>query len=578
MRIATKVWLCIAAIAVGYLATVALDVVLGLRNQALLQQVGAVAHPAAMRCQHAVATFDQGSRAFELAVVFGDAEQLGQGSSLYLAAIGDLTTVAGLPGLAAAERNRLEGLTASLHAYAKRAVLVYGPLSTGQTGNALRLSAAQLLQERDGLRERLASTAEGFSTTLRSDLDTAIGSAAQQRRTVLLACLVIITATLTFAALSMRGWTRRLGALLGASDHLAQGDYQANLPEASGDEVGRLVRSFATMREAVQSRDQALRISGEGLERTVDERTRELADRNQRLSDEIRERTRAEAALAEANQRSLDASREAGRAEIATSVLHNVGNVLNSVNVSVALLDEALAHSRAGNLTRASQLLQDHAGDLAGFLGADERGRMLPGYLADLGRHLTSEVEHQRAEVQRLSSFIGHIKDVIAMQQGYARAAGVRSPSSTGDLCDDALRVHAPALDKLGVAIERAYAPTAQVLLDRSRVLQVIINLVGNARDAMATVDGRRRLIVASSVHDGRLRLAVSDTGIGIAAPVMARLFTHGFTTRPDGHGFGLHASAIAAREMGGTLTAASAGPGHGATFTLDIPVELCPS
>lgn len=579
MRIATQVWLCIAAVAVGYLATVALDVALGLRNQTLLQQVVEVAHPAALRCQRAVAAFEQGSRSFELAVVFGDANQLDTGRQRCLDAVYDLAATAALPGLAGADRQRLEELAAALRLHVSRATEVYGPLSRGSEDRAQQGAAALLASERDGLRRRLAESAEGFSGALRADIGSALGSAAQQRRTVILACVVIIATTLALAALSIRGWTRRLGSLLGASDRLAQGDYQAELPKASGDEVGRLVLSFAAMRNAVQSRDQALRQSGEGLERTVAARTRELAEKNRRLSGEIAERIRAEQELAEANRRSMEASREAGRAEIATSVLHNVGNVLNSVNVSVALLDEALAHSRAGNLARATALLQEHSHDLARFLVDDERGRVLPGYLADLGRHFAEEVAAQREELRRLIAFVAHIKDVIALQQGYARATGVRSPGRPEELCEDALRVHAPALQRIGAIIERRFAADMpSLMLDRSRVLQVLINLVGNARNALESVTGERRLTISCAVDGDRLRMSVADNGVGIADEVMPRLFTHGFTTRREGHGFGLHASAIAAREMGGMLTAASGGPGRGATFTLDIPAEPSPA
>lgn len=574
MRIATQVWLCIAAIAVGYLATVALDVGLGLRNQTLLQQVVDVAHPAALRCQRAVAAFDQGARSYELAVVFGDATQLETARKHCQEAIDNLAAAAGLPGLAGAGRLRLDGLAATLRSHALKSAEVYGPLSRGSDDRAQQGAAALLARERDGLRQRLAEAAEGFSTTLRSDISSALSSAAQQRQTVILACVAIIASTLALAALSIRGWTRRLGALLGASDRLAQGDYRAQLPSASSDEVGRLVVSFAAMREAVQSRDQALRLSSEGLERTVAERTHELADKNGRLSAEIAERIRAEQALAEANRRSMDASREAGRAEIATSVLHNVGNVLNSVNVSIVLLDDAMARSRVPNLARATGLLHQHAGDLGRFLAEDERGRVLPGYLAELGQHLASEIAGHREELHRLATFVAHIKDVIAMQQGYARAAGVRCPGRPGDLCDDALRVHAPPLERIGAVIQRHYASSPELMLDRSRVLQVLINLVGNARNALEPIEGERRLELTSEVVSGRLRLSVADNGVGIRPEVMPRLFTHGFTTRPEGHGFGLHASAIAAREMGGSLVAESGGPGLGATFTLDIPAE----
>jgi two-component system, LuxR family, sensor kinase FixL len=71
-----------------------------------------------------------------------------------------------------------------------------------------------------------------------------------------------------------------------------------------------------------------------------------------------------------------------------------------------------------------------------------------------------------------------------------------------------------------------------------------------------------------------RLRITVADNGVGVAPESFSRLFTQGFTTKKEGHGFGLHSSALAAEEMGGTLTCVSEGPGRGAAFTLELPLD----
>ena len=68
------------------------------------------------------------------------------------------------------------------------------------------------------------------------------------------------------------------------------------------------------------------------------------------------------------------------------------------------------------------------------------------------------------------------------------------------------------------------------------------------------------------------MQIAVIDTGIGISPENLTRIFAHGFTTRKDGHGFGLHSGALAAKELGGKLSVESAGLGQGASFVLDLP------
>ena len=70
------------------------------------------------------------------------------------------------------------------------------------------------------------------------------------------------------------------------------------------------------------------------------------------------------------------------------------------------------------------------------------------------------------------------------------------------------------------------------------------------------------------------MKISYIDNGIGIPADNLTRIFGHGFTTRKEGHGFGLHSGALAAKELGGALTVESDGPGKGATFTLEFPIQ----
>jgi signal transduction histidine kinase len=270
-------------------------------------------------------------------------------------------------------------------------------------------------------------------------------------------------------------------------------------------------------------------------------------------------------------------ARKAGMAEVATNVLHNVGNVLNSVNVSAGVLRRLIGNSKAGNLSLAVKLLNEHADDLGEYLVKDEQGRLLTLYLEKLAAALEDERQQVQEELSQLTMRVDHVKDIVATQQSYAGAANIIEPVRVEDLLDDALGINAEGLRKVTVAKETAGLPVLP--LDRARVLQILVNLISNAKHAMANVEhGRRHLALSAELTDDHLlRIAVADSGEGIAPENLTRIFSHAFTTRKGGHGFGLHSSALAAKEMGGTLSAASPGPGEGATFILEIPITPPP-
>jgi signal transduction histidine kinase len=188
--------------------------------------------------------------------------------------------------------------------------------------------------------------------------------------------------------------------------------------------------------------------------------------------------------------------------------------------------------------------------------------------------------EEQREILGELSSLIHdveHIKEIVSTQESHAGVnVDVREPLSLADLMDDALRIVGMAALEQDVAVSRDYAPAATAMIDRHKTLQILVNLLSNAKHAVrATRSGSGQVIVRVRTEEGkRVKMEVTDDGVGIPQENMVKIFRHGFTTKTDGHGFGLHSSALAAKQMGGTLTAASEGSGHGATFTLVVPAE----
>jgi PAS domain S-box-containing protein len=291
---------------------------------------------------------------------------------------------------------------------------------------------------------------------------------------------------------------------------------------------------------------------------------------------DITEHKTAASELQKLNRQLMDASRLAGMAEVATGVLHNVGNVLNSANVSATLLKEELSRSETETLAKVSALLNEQNGNLASFLTDNPKGKLIPQVLTQVSRRLSRERELFAAELDQLSRNIEHIKDIVAMQQSYARVAGVLERLPVVDLVEDALRINAPSLARAGVEVIREFEDTPTIIVDTHKAIQILINLIRNAKLALADVEsGPRRLRVAiRSSGDDRIRVMVQDNGVGIPPENLTRIFSHGFTTRKDGHGFGLHIGALNAKEMGGSLSAASDGPGCGATFTLELPVD----
>jgi len=312
----------------------------------------------------------------------------------------------------------------------------------------------------------------------------------------------------------------------------------------------RLIRSFAEINRV----NAALQTANDVLEQRVEERTRELKNAQSEL---------------------LDAARQAGMAEIATNVLHNVGNVLNSVNISSDLIARKLRNSKTLGLGKAMQLINEHPDDLGQFLSEDPKGKLLPGYLNQLVVAIAQEQQEMVDELNQMNKSVDHIKDIVATQQSYAGASSLTEPLYISELLEDALRMNAGALTRHHVTVVKDYAEVPQVMGDKHRLLLILINLISNAKYAMSDLSNRPRTITLGvKIVDGNyLEISVKDDGEGIAPENMTRIFAHGFTTRKEGHGFGLHSCALAAIEMNGHLTAHSDGPGQGALFTLQIPL-----
>ena len=329
---------------------------------------------------------------------------------------------------------------------------------------------------------------------------------------------------------------------------------------------GILIAHKNTLLNRAQSE---LQTANDQLENRVAERTRELQD-------QVMAKDQARNELAQAQRGLMLASRQAGMAEVATGVLHNVGNVLNSVNVSTTLLRDQMGRSETHTLLKTAELLNQQDGNLAAFLTSDPKGKVMPELISQIAGQLKKEQETFARELEQLTKNVDHIKDIVAMQQSYARVAGVAEEVSLASLVEDALQINAAALDRHGVNVIRRFETVPSLTIDKHKVLQILINCIRNAKYAMDEgPQNEKQLVITIAKTEGEcVLIRVTDNGIGIPPENLTRIFSHGFTTRPSGHGFGLHLGALNAREMGGSLSAASEGTGHGATFALTLPLH----
>jgi PAS domain S-box-containing protein len=374
----------------------------------------------------------------------------------------------------------------------------------------------------------------------------------------------------------------------------ANGHFCRDLGRPATEILGRTVRDLypaeqAARREAIDRRVLATGEPFQGEEaETLPDGTVRWRDRikvavldatgaaigTQGLSWDITPRKLAEREAAQAHHELLEVSRRAGMAEVATGVLHNVGNVLNSVNVSASVAAERVRSLKIAGLGKVAALVREHEADLAAFFADGGKGRAVPGYLAKLAEHLAAEQAAIVAELAQLRENIEHIKGIVAMQQNFAKAAGVTELLPLAEVVEEALRINAGSLARHGIALTRDFAARPVLALEKHRVVQILVNLIENAKHACTEAAPTAPVIAVRIAQEGgAVRVSVRDNGVGIAPENLTRIFAHGFTTRASGHGFGLHSCALAAKALGGRLTAHSGGPGRGAEFVLELPL-----
>nr|WP_320014876.1 AAA family ATPase [uncultured Desulfobacter sp.] len=317
------------------------------------------------------------------------------------------------------------------------------------------------------------------------------------------------------------------------------------------------------------------------LEQRVFKRTAELEQANAslvianaELSREIKQRKQAQKERDAMQAELRAAARASGQAEIAVGVLHNVGNVLNSVNITATGMRDRIHDSKSNYLSDIANLLLEkkETGELGEFLSASEQGRKIPAFINQLAVSLEKDRQDLDNLGEDLGQHLSHLMEIVQRHQEYANAPGPAELESVQELVEEAIAINADSLSGNNIEIVENYDPDLKpVMTDRSKVIQILVNLISNAGKAMAGFGSGSHCIVINvkQTNEKQVSIEVKDNGIGIEPAHLAHLFEFGFTTRDDGHGFGLHTAALMARELKGELKADSKGKGLGACFTL---------
>lgn len=315
-----------------------------------------------------------------------------------------------------------------------------------------------------------------------------------------------------------------------------------------------------------------LRQTAKRLEKEAKERRRaeqEVRKINENLEAIVAQRTTE---LKEAQRELVDKARKAGMADIAASVLHNIGNTLNSIIISTQTLTSTLNNSQINNVTRANELLKSNLDNLNVFLTNDPKGKKLMEYYLLVGDNLQIEKKILQEHISRVADKTKVIEDIIVAQRDYATVEQQLEPINLIQILEDTCKLQDDRLNKLHITLRKEFGTSSMVLGNKVKIMHIMINLFENAQDAMSeTLETKRILGIVVLRKDDYVQMLISDTGCGIEQKNLKTIFSHGYTTRKEKHGFGLHSCANYMMEMGGRIEAQSEGPGKGAIISLEF-------
>lgn len=336
----------------------------------------------------------------------------------------------------------------------------------------------------------------------------------------------------------------------------------------------RYVQGHAVVKYDENNRPVAM--AGTGQDVTASKKVEiELDKHRNHLEEMVEERTLE---LERLDSKLLEVSRRAGMFEVASSVLHNVGNVLNSINISVAMANDSVKKLEKESLLRVLHLLKEGNQELLAYLSEKEKGRQLLEYLNRLGMEHEISLKQLKDELASLTTNIDHVKYIVSLQQSHARVKEIKEQVKPEDPVKQALQIsglYSATGDIMGdITVHFDCHAQGKVSIETHNVLQILVNLVTNAKEALVDSNQPHKEIrLTIRLERNNLIISVADNGPGIPESKLAGLFNAGYSSKESGRGYGLHSSAILVQQMGGSIEAISDGPGKGSEVILRIPV-----
>lgn len=381
---------------------------------------------------------------------------------------------------------------------------------------------------------------------------------------------IILFFLITIGFYLLRTLTNSLNIIINTMKKISseEGNLSYRIEETPYEDLNEVRSAFNTMASKLQ-------YIHSHLENLVTTKTLELSEANKNLALDLQHRIKMEKEVDLLHQNLMEAARQAGMVDVATSVLHNIGNTLNSVVVSLDFLQKNYQSQGFKNLVSISSMIKENIDNVSHYIVNDEKGKLIPQYLIALVDSLGNERLQAESEIKNLRVNVRHIEDIVVMQQAIGGKSVVAERLFLPDVVEMAIKMCVIS-PKDGITIEKRFKKNSFVLTDRSKLIQIILNLMLNAKDALTAVNydiPDKTIFIEIDELDSEVKIVVRDNGSGIPAENLTKIFSFGFTTKIKGHGFGLHSSALSAKELGGSLSVESEGLGKGTAFTLTLPL-----
>jgi len=351
--------------------------------------------------------------------------------------------------------------------------------------------------------------------------------------TIFIVMLLSILINYLFISLFTKKITHPLNVLTKAAKDIAKGNYNLEIKVEGNNEIADLSQQFNKMRLEVNMKQHELRKLNATLEDKVEQRTAELKQTQQEL---------------------LEAAHSAGKAELAINVLHNIGNALNSVNITIQGNNDIIEGSKVNALQKTNKLIQDQP-NIIDYLAHDNIGIKIIPIIDKLTKKLVSEQAEMKKNSYRLLKSIRLINETINSQQKYAKVNALVEKVKINDLIEDVISMQKQMNIIENVKLETIFSENIEIAVDRLKLYQILTNMFVNARQALVNnAHDHRNIQISTTLATNFIQISIRDNGCGISKENQKKIFNHGFTTKKEGHGFGLHSCANYLKEMGATL------------------------